>query len=306
MIDTYMKHITIYEVGPRDGLQNESVFVPTEDKIRLIDALLASGIPKVEISSFVHPRWIPALADADTLANHCQTNYASQYPKHLTALVPNERGMRRALDTQMSEVAVFMSASLTHNKRNINKNHEDTYKAFEKVFQMCDEHQIQVRAYVSTVWGCPYEGKVDAKVTAEITEKLLAMGAYEVSLGDTIGVGNPQQTYDILDVLAQKVSLDRIAMHMHDTWGRALANCWVGLQAGVSTFDSSIGGLGGCPYAPGASGNLATEDLVDLLHQSGYQTGIDWQKLVHAGAVAQEIMERPLTSKALQAALASS
>ena len=300
-----MKHITIYEVGPRDGLQNESAFVPTNDKIRLIQALLASGVPKVEITSFVHPRWIPALADADEVASTCQKKHAIQYSSHLTALVPNERGMTRALSSQMKEIAVFMSASPTHNKRNINKTHDETYRAFEKVFQICDENHIKVRAYVSTVWGCPYEGKVDMNVSAEITERLLAMGAYEVSLGDTIGVGNPQQTGEVLNAIAQKVSLDRIAMHMHDTWGRALANCWVGLQAGVHTFDSSIGGLGGCPYAPGASGNLATEDLVHMLHEAGYSTGVDWDLLVQAGALAQDVMERPLSSKALMASLAS-
>ena len=223
----------------------------------------------------------------------------------ITALVPNIRGLNRATAAQSREIAVFMSASETHNKRNINKTREETYSAFEPVFKVCDEQGIRVRAYVSVVWGCPYEGKVDSKIGAEVAKRLLDMGAYEVSLGDTIGVGNPRQTQEILEEVSKVIPLEYIAMHMHDTWGRALANCLVGLELGIRTFDSSIGGLGGCPYAPGASGNLATEDLVSMLHEMGYETGIYWDKLIAAGRQAQKLIGRKLPSRALQAALAS-
>ena len=296
------QQVRIYEVGPRDGLQNESTFVPTEDKLQLIEALLKSGVSQVEASSFVHPRWIPALADADTLLSTLKAN--TQFGR-ITALVPNMKGFSRALNCDLQEIAVFMSASQTHNKRNINKTKEETYQAFEPVFEACETAGIRVRAYVSVVWGCPYEGKVDPEATAEVARTLLNLGAYEISLGDTIGVGNPKQTREILEVVGRKVPLDKIAMHMHDTWGRALTNCVAGLDLGVRTFDASIGGLGGCPYAPGASGNVSTEDLVALFHELGYETGIDWDALISAGALAQKLLGRRLPSRALAASLAS-
>mgnify|MGYP002885624648 CR=1 FL=1 len=300
MLESLPKTVRVYEVGPRDGLQNEAAFISTEDKVRLIQALVAAGLNKVEITSFVHPRWIPALADADRVA----AAFTSDAQVTYTALVPNERGLQRALDTSMSEIAVFMSASETHNKRNINKTREETYTAFEPVFAACAEQGIAVRAYLSTVWGCPYEGAIDPAESAEITKRLLSMGAYEVSLGDTIGVGNPLQTCRILDAIGGATSLDNIAMHMHDTRGTALANCTVGLEYGVSTFDASVGGLGGCPYAPGASGNLATEDLVNMLHEMGIETGVSLDALVDAGLLAQELLGRPLAGRALKACAA--
>ncbi len=297
MFDALPERVQVYEVGPRDGLQNEKAFVPSEDKIRLIDALAAAGLPRIEITSFVHPRWIPALADADRIAGHYRGRSGSTW----TALVPNMRGFDRALKTGMSEVAVFMSASETHNKRNINKTRDETYTAFEPVFAACAEQGIAVRAYVSTVWGCPYEGEVDAAEAADVAARLLAMGAYQISLGDTIGVGTPLQTRRVLDAIAARVPLGDIAMHMHDTRGTALANCVVGLEYGVTTFDASIAGLGGCPYAPGASGNLATEDLVYMLHGMGVATGIDLDRLVDAGVLAQTLLGRTLPGRALQA-----
>ncbi|MCA9539797.1 MAG: hydroxymethylglutaryl-CoA lyase [Myxococcales bacterium] len=289
--------VQVYEVGPRDGLQNEAAFVGTEDKLRLIDALIAAGLPRIEITSFVHPRWIPALADADRVAAH----YQGRTSPILTALVPNVRGLDRALGAKMREIAVFMSASETHNKRNINKTRDETYAAFEPVFAVCAEHGIAVRAYVSTVWGCPYEGRVDPKVSAEVTARLLAMGAWQVSISDTIGAGDPRLTVEVLNAMLAVAPIEKLAMHMHDTRGTALANCLVGLQAGITTFDASIGGLGGCPYAPGASGNLATEDLVNMLHAMGIETGVDLDKLVDAGLLAQELLGRKLPGRALQA-----
>lgn len=296
------KRVKVYEVGPRDGLQNESRFVATEDKISLINALLEAGLPMVEATSFVHPRWIPALADADAVSLHFKDHPLSA---RVSALVPNTRGLSRAKDAGCQEIAVFMSASETHNKRNINKTRDETYKAFEPVFEECAGRGVRVRAYVSVVWGCPYEGEVSPQESAEVASRLLAMGAYEVSLGDTIGVGDPRQTYEVLNAVAAQVPLNQIALHMHDTWGRALANCLAGLEAGVRVFDASIGGLGGCPYAPGASGNLATEDLIGMLHRMGYETGVSWDRLIDAGVRAQALIGRDLPSRALRAALAS-
>jgi len=294
--------VRVYEVGPRDGLQNEATFIPTEDKITLIEALLEAGLPTIEASSFVHPRWIPALADADAVLNHFK---GSPHAERLSALVPNERGLSRAEASEVREVAVFMSASESHNQRNINKSRAEAYSAFEPIFESCARRGVRVRAYVSVVWGCPYEGELDPRAGAEVAERLLGMGAYEVSLGDTIGVGNPVQTRRVLEAVAERVPLERVAMHMHDTWGRALANCLVGLEMGIRTFDASLGGLGGCPYAPGASGNLATEDLIAMLHEMGYETGVKWESLIEAGRVAQRLMGRSLPSRALAAALAS-
>ena len=289
----------IYEVGPRDGLQNEAAFIPTEDKVALVRALVAAGLPAIEITSFVHPRWIPALADADGVCEQLKGD--ASYASHFTALVPNARGFDRALKAELSEIAVFMSASEAHNKRNINKTREETYPVFEPIFKACDERGIRVRAYVSVAWGCPYEGHVSPQAVTDVAARLLAMGAYEVSLGDTIGVGDPRQTEALLEVLLAKIPVAKVAMHMHDTRGTALANVLAGLQCGVTTFDASVAGLGGCPYAPGASGNLATEDLVYMLNRMGVHTGVDLAKLTEAGLLAQRLLGRTLPGRALQA-----
>jgi hydroxymethylglutaryl-CoA lyase len=294
--------VQVYEVGPRDGLQNEPGFVPTEDKVRLVRALVDAGLPRVEISSFVNPRWIPALADADHVAAALE---AYEGPAVLTALVPNARGLDRALAHGMREVAVFMSASESHNQRNINKTRAETYDAFAPVFERCAAAGVAVRAYVSVVWGCPYEGDVDPAQVLDVTRRLVDLGAYQISLGDTIGVGNPAQTRRILDAVLNEVPVERVAMHMHDTRGTALANCLVGLEMGVTTFDASVGGLGGCPYAPGASGNLATEDLVNMLQCMGIETGVDLDRLVDAALLAEQLVGRPLPGRALKALVAA-
>lgn len=298
MFDRLPGRVQVYEVGPRDGLQNEKAFVPTEDKLRLIAALAAAGLPRIEATSFVHPRWIPPLADAERVVAGLPRGPGGPI---YTALVPNLKGLERALAAGLREVAVFMSASETHNRRNINKTRAEAYVAFEPVFAACADAGVAVRAYVSTAWGCPYEGDVAPAEVAGVTKRLLDMGAYEVSLGDTIGVGTPLQTRRLLDVVLAEVPVARVAMHMHDTRGTALANCVVGLDAGVTTFDASVGGLGGCPYAPGASGNLATEDLVYMLHGMGIETGVDLDRLVDAALLAQDLLGRKLPGRAMAA-----
>jgi hydroxymethylglutaryl-CoA lyase len=303
------QRVTVYEVGPRDGLQNEARVVPTEDKLRLLRLLADAGLSRIEATSFVSPRWIPALADAAEVVAKLPARAGLAY----VVLVPNAKGLERlgqALDAAgpaRAEVdaAVFMSASETHNRKNINKSREETYAAFAEVIPPALARGLRVRGYVSTAWGCPYEGAVAPDEVVKVAEKLLGLGCYQVSLGDTIGVGTPNQTRRLLDLLLARARPDQLALHMHDTRGTALANVLVGLEAGLTTFDASVGGLGGCPYAPGASGNLATEDLVYLLHGMGYETGIDWPLLIAAGELAQKLVGHRLPGKALQAELGS-
>jgi hydroxymethylglutaryl-CoA lyase len=290
---------TIYEVGPRDGLQNEARQVPTADKIRFIDALVAAGIKDIEITSFVSPKWIPQLADAAEVARGVQR----QAGVRMSALVPNKRGLDTALASGMKEIAVFLSASETHSKKNINKTIAEALATFDEIVPHALAAKVPVRAYVSTVFGCPYEGDVDPEATVRLTRQLREMGVYQVSLGDTIGVANPAQVEDVLTrVLADTPAAD-VAVHFHDTQGTALANCLVALQMGITTIDASAGGLGGCPYAPGAAGNLATEDVVAMLHSMNVQTGIDLDKLAEASRTASTFVGHELPSKYLKAHL---
>lgn len=284
---------SIYEVSPRDGLQNESALIPIDGKKRLLLALVDAGIERLEITSFVSPKWVPQLADAEELAASMKPPPGVTY----SALVPNARGLDRALACGIGEIAVFLSASESHNKKNVNKTVDETLAVFEEIVPPAREANVAVRAYVSTVWGCPYEGPVDPKKALSIAERLLALGCYQVSLGDTIGVGTPRQTGDIVKRFLDAMPAEKFALHMHDTRGTALANVLVGLELGVRDFDASVGGVGGCPYAPGASGNLATEDLVFMLHGMGVETGIDMDKLLAAGNVAEQVIGRPLPGK---------
>ena len=293
------ERVTIYEVGPRDGLQNESRHVPTADKVRFIGALVDAGLRHIEITSFVSPKWIPQLADAAEVARGVHRPAGVR----MSALVPNRRGLDTALAAGMKEIAVFLSASETHNKKNVNKTIADTLAAFDEVVPVARAANVTVRAYVSTVYGCPYEGDVDADRSVELVGQLRDMGVYQVSLGDTIGVANPRQVEDVLGRVLAKHPPETIAMHFHDTQGTALANCLVGLQMGVTTIDAAAGGLGGCPYAPGASGNLATEDVVAMLHSMGVQTGIDLDKLTEASRTASTFVGHELPSKYLKAHL---
>jgi len=292
---------SIYEVSPRDGLQNERATVPLQSKLRLIAALCASGCKRIEITSFVSPKWIPQLADADEVGRHAKAPEGVIF----SALCPNARGLERARAAGLPEIAVFVSASETHNKKNVNKTVDQTLAAFEETVGPARALGMRVRGYVSTVWGCPYEGAVDPRRALAIGAKLIAMGCYQISLGDTIGVGTPRQTRDILELFRTEVPVERTAMHMHDTRGTALANVLVGLEMGIRDFDASVGGMGGCPYAPGAAGNLATEDLVFMLHGMGIETGIDLDRLVEAGRVAESLVGRPLPGKVHQAGVRS-
>jgi hydroxymethylglutaryl-CoA lyase len=285
--------VSVYEVSPRDGLQNESQVVSVEGKRQLIAALVAAGLTRIEMTSFVSPKWVPQLADAEELARSLP-HYDGVT---LGALCPNARGLERALSAGVREVAVFLSASETHNKANINKTIGDTLAVFEEIVGPAREAGLTVRGYVSTVWGCPYEGDVDPAKALAIAEKLLALGCYQVSLGDTIGVGTPRQTRDIVRRFLDAMPASKFALHLHDTRGTALANILVGLEMGVRDFDASVGGVGGCPYAPGAAGNMATEDLVYMLHGMGIATGVDFDKLIEAGNVAERVIGRPLPGK---------
>ena len=285
--------VSIYEVSPRDGLQNEAALVPMEAKRRLVGALVDAGLKRIEITSFVSPKWVPQLADAEELA-------ASMTPPPgvtFSALCPNARGLDRALHTGMREIAVFLSASETHNRKNVNKSIADTLAVFSEIVPPAREAGLAVRAYLSTVWGCPYEGDVDAKKALEIAKELLTLGCYQVSISDTIGVGTPKQTRDIVQRFLDAMPAERFALHLHDTRGTALANIVVGLELGVRDFDGSVAGVGGCPYAPGAAGNMATEDLVYMLHGMGVSTGVDLDKLIEAGNVAEQVIGRPLPGK---------
>lgn len=291
--------VEVYEVGPRDGLQNELRMVPTRDKVRLIRALIAAGEKRIEISSFVSPRWIPQLADAEELTRQVGRVEGVTF----SALVPNLKGLERARAAGLEEAATFLSASESHSRKNINKTIDEALAISAEVCGAALKLGMRVRGYLSTVWGCPYEGEVPVERVVEICGRLAEMGVYQISLGDTIGVGTPRQTERLLEALFRRLPPQLFALHLHDTRGTALANALVGLGSGITTFDASIGGLGGCPYAPGAAGNLATEDLVFMLHGMGIETGVAMDKLVEAGELAQEIIGRKLSGKYLQAAL---
>lgn len=301
--------VSVYEVSPRDGLQNENATVPLRGKLRLIDALVAAGLRRIEITSFVSPKWIPQLADADELAEAVLSLYRghpSTGPELcFSALCPNPRGLERAKKASIAEIAVFLSASETHNKKNVNKSIDATLLAFEETIAPAREAGMRVRGYVSTVWGCPYEGEIDPVRAIAIAKQLHTMGCYQVSLGDTIGVGTPRQTRAIMQRALGELPADALAMHMHDTRGTALANIVVGLELGVRHFDASVGGMGGCPYAPGAAGNVATEDLVYMLHGMGVATGLDLERLVEAARAAESIVGRTLPGKVHRAGIRS-
>ncbi|MGG1442967.1 hydroxymethylglutaryl-CoA lyase [Brevibacillus laterosporus] len=288
--------ITVYEVGPRDGLQNEEAVISTTHKIELIKKLTQAGIRHIEATSLVHPKWIPQLSDATEVLAGVPRLDGVQY----SVLTPNLRGLQRITANQVDEVAIFMSASETHNLKNINKTREDTYPVLAEVAKEAQRMGLRVRGYISTVFGCPYDGEVSLTESMRVVERLLAMGVYQLSIGDTIGVATPRQVHEVFAAFEKEWGATRFAGHFHDTRGTGLANVVAALQHGITTFDSSIGGLGGCPYAPGAAGNISTEDVVYLLHGMGYETGIQLDKLVEAGQFIQRILGRELPSKVLK------
>ncbi|MEM1025029.1 MAG: hydroxymethylglutaryl-CoA lyase [Myxococcota bacterium] len=291
--------VTVYEVGLRDGLQNEAAFIATEDKLALVELLIEAGLSRIELTSFVSPRWIPQLADHSELCQDAPRHEGVRY----SALVPNMKGLENAVKVGLQEVAVFLSATESHSQKNINKSVDEAVKVLSEVTARAKAKGLTVRGYISTVFGCPYEGSVDPGRPHELVLRLLEMGVDEISLGDTIGVAHPGQVRSFVKRVEAEVGLDRIALHMHDTRGTALANCLAGLDLGVRTFDAAFGGLGGCPYAPGASGNIATEDLVYMLEGMGFSTGIDLDRLVTASEAAQRFVGRSLPSRVLQSEL---
>lgn len=288
----------IKEVGPRDGLQNEPVKINTEDKIEWIHMLGKTGLSYIEVTSFVHPKWIPQLSDALEVLRELKKEKDITY----AALVPNMRGLERALGAGIDEVSVFMSASETHNKRNINKTIAETFPVLNEVVKEAVLEKKRVRGYVSTVIACPYEGKISPDQVLMVTERLLDMGVSEISLGDTIGVGVPTQVEALLEQLLKRYPADLFAMHFHDTRGTALANIVKSLEMGITKFDSSLGGLGGCPYAKGASGNVATEDLLYLLTEMGIETGINMEPLLEAAFYIENKLGRKLHTRQLDIA----
>jgi hydroxymethylglutaryl-CoA lyase len=300
LFDAVPGEVSVYEVGPRDGLQNEKSVLPTDRKLELIEGIVDAGVNRVEITSFVDPRWIPALADHQEVASKIKRKDGVHY----SALVPNMRGLDGASRAGMREVAVFMAATETHNRKNINRSTQDALETYRVVVDEARARGMRVRGYVSCVYGCPYEGSVALADVERVAVGLLELGIYELSLGDTIGVGTPRQVeYVLRGLMAAGIGLDRLAVHFHDTRGTALANITVALQLGVRTVDSAIGGLGGCPYAPGASGNVATEDVVYMLQGMGVKTGVDLDKLVAISARLGGQLGRELPSKYLKAHL---
>jgi len=299
VFDQLPPDVTMYEVGPRDGLQNESRMVPTDDKVKLIDALSETGLRAIEITSFVNPKWIPQLADGGEVSRRIARKPGLIY----SALVPNRQGLDSAIAAGMKEVAVFMSASETHNKKNVNKTIAQTLAAFRETVPPALAAGLRVRAYVSTVYGCPYEGAVDPAKAVELARALRELGCYQISLGDTIGVANPRQVRDVLSRVIAEIPMPEIAVHFHDTRGTALANILVAVEMGITTVDSALGGLGGCPYAPGASGNVATEDVVYMLEGMGVRTGVDLDRLVDCARLASTLVGHEVPSKYYRAAI---
>ena len=293
--------VTIVEVGPRDGLQNEPAPIATADKIAFVDRLSDAGHSIVEVSAFVSPKWVPQMADAAEvfagIARRAGTRYA--------ALVPNLAGLSRAIDARADEVAIFAAASESFSRRNINQSIAESLETYRLVCARAKEAGLPVRGYVSTAFGCPFEGAVDPSAVSDVSAALIEMGAYQVAVSDTIGIAHPGQVPAVVHAVARRVPIDRLALHFHDTRGTALANVLAALDLGVATYDASAGGLGGCPYAPGATGNLATEDLLYMLDGLGIETGVSLEKALAASRGIEEKLGHPLASRYAAAARAA-
>ena len=290
-------HVKIVEVGPRDGLQNEKGTIDAAVKIELIERLAEAGLESIEAGSFVSPKWVPQMADTDTVLAGISRKKNVSYP----VLVPNMKGMENAISCGVEEIAIFGAASESFSKKNINCSINESLERFQPVCEAALAENIRIRGYVSCVLGCPYEGKIDPMAVVEVAEKLMALGCYEISLGDTIGTGTPSLARELVERVSSVIGMNKIAIHFHDTYGQALANIFSCLQAGVTVVDSSVAGLGGCPYAAGASGNVATEDVVYMLDGLGIESGIDLQKLVETGRFINEKLQRQSASRVSQA-----
>lgn len=288
--------VSLFEVGPRDGLQNETS-VSTQAKIALIEALADAGVKRIEAASFVSPKWVPQMADSGEVLRGISRRAGVCY----SALTPNLKGLELALDADADEVAVFAAASEGFSQKNINCSIEESIARFEPLLSRAKEQGIRVRGYVSCVLGCPYDGEIAPAEVARVADILHQLGCYEISLGDTIGVGTPLKARKMLETVAERVPVERLALHFHNTYGQALANILACLETGVSVIDTSVAGLGGCPYAKGASGNLASEDLVYMLHGMGIDTGIDLNKLARAGRQISQQLGRQTGSKVARA-----
>ncbi|XP_023374873.1 hydroxymethylglutaryl-CoA lyase, mitochondrial isoform X2 [Otolemur garnettii] len=294
---TFPKQVKIVEVGPRDGLQNEKNIVPTPVKIKLIDMLSETGLPVIEATSFVSPKWVPQMADHTEVLKGIKKFPGINYP----VLTPNFKGFEAAVAAGAKEVSIFGAASELFTRKNINSSIEESFQRYDSIMKAAQAKGILVRGYVSCALGCPYEGKISPAKVAEVAKRMYSMGCYEISLGDTIGVGTPGAMRDMLTAVMHEVPLAALAVHCHDTYGQALANTLMALQMGVSVVDSSVAGLGGCPYARGASGNLATEDLVYMLSGLGIHMGVNLQKLLEAGDFICQALNRKTNSKVAQA-----
>lgn len=280
------KEVKIIEVGPRDGLQNEKKQISTDIKLELIRRLESSGLKHIEATAFVSPKWVPQMSDAKEVMEQLTPQEGISYP----VLVPNLQGFQAALKTGVREVAVFTAASESFSQKNINCSIQESLTRFEPILEMAAQHHIKVRGYISCVLGCPYEGPISPSQVASVAERLFDLGCYEISLGDTIGVGTPLATIKMIESVASKIPLSQLAGHFHDTYGMAIANIFAALQVGMSTFDSSIAGLGGCPYAKGASGNVSTEDVIYLLNGLGIKSGVNLTSLLETSHWIKDII----------------
>lgn len=291
------KQVKLVEVGPRDGLQNEKQPINVADKVALIDALSETGLTAIETGSFVSPKWVPQMAGSAEVFAGIRQREGIRY----SALTPNLQGFEAAMAADVKEVAVFAAASESFSQKNINCSIADSLKRFEPIMTAAREKGVAVRGYVSCVLGCPYEGEIAPQAVLDVARELLTMGCYEISLGDTIGTGTPGKTAALINHLAAVIPREQLAGHFHDTYGQALANILASLQEGVAVFDSSVAGLGGCPYAKGASGNVASEDVLYMLDGLGIETGINLQKLIAAGNQISQVLNRPTGSKVARA-----
>ena len=296
---SYPARVKIVEVGPRDGLQNEAVTVPAEIKIELIGMLADAGLSVIEAGAFVSPKWVPQMATTGEVLQRVERRAGVSYP----VLVPNLRGLELALEAGAEEIALFAAATETFSQKNTNCSIAESIERFDAVIDAASEAGLRIRGYISCVLGCPYEGEVDQDTVAMIAERLFEKGCYEVSLGDTIGVGTAGQAQALVERLARNLPVERLAAHFHDTYGQALANIHAVMQCGIAVVDSSVAGLGGCPYARGATGNVATEDVVYMLHGMGIETGVDMQRLLDAGRFISDFLGREPVSRAATALL---